>query len=229
VTFRIRSGTQAVTERRFSPAPEQCDHLHAVVGLAVALAIRASLVRELVGLEPRTDDRPWSIGLEPSVARGVSPGWAFGAEVRAERALSKALALRAGAFGLLDPRGTFEDVSGHFRTLLVAARVDGCGVIQLSERIDGRACQGFAGGVLDAQGSGFVRSTSSVVRWLAVANSVDVTFHASSAWSWNLGVELLVPLERTSIVARGPSGAVVASDDLSAAGVVVSAGPLFHF
>jgi hypothetical protein len=230
VSIRIRSRDGEIAQRQFAPGPERCDHLHAVVGLAIALSIRASLLGEIGAKTPSTErEHAWGLALEPLVARGVVSGWGVGAEVRVERALLRGLTLRAGVFGMYGSEGSFPQMAGHFDVWLAAARLDACGVLEISSGIEGRACQGLAGGGLLAEGHAFPRSDSSLVRWLAVANSVDLVFRLSDDWAVNLGLELLVPLERTSIVVRNGTGAVVDQVELAAAGALARFGPIYRF
>jgi len=229
-SFRIDSGDGEVAQRQFVPGPERCEHHHAVVGLAVALAIRASLLGEISGKLPSAEPaRVWALAMQLAVARGVVPGWGFGGEVRGEWAASRGFTLRAGILGLYAAEGSFAHVAGSFDVLLLAARIDACGVFALSSWLDGRACAGFAGGGLRARGRDFPSSDSSLVRWFAVANSLDVTARVSNHWAINLGFELLVPLERTTIVLRDTTETIVAGVDLSSAGVLARVGPVYRF
>src|ERR1700745_3220784 len=43
VSFRIWRDNRLIAERRFAPGPSQCAEMHAVVGLAIALALKVSL------------------------------------------------------------------------------------------------------------------------------------------------------------------------------------------
>lgn len=60
--FRILRGGTVIAERSFEPGPEACPDLHAVVGLAIALAIDATVLESL-GADPR--DPPPSEPLTP--------------------------------------------------------------------------------------------------------------------------------------------------------------------
>src|SRR5882672_8649630 len=48
VSFEMGRGDRRLHRRRFAPGPERCDHLQAALGLAIALAIRVSLLDEIV-------------------------------------------------------------------------------------------------------------------------------------------------------------------------------------
>ncbi len=92
--FTLEDRGQAIAERSFAPGPSSCDDLHAVVALAIALAVDATVL-ESVGIapppqivpepepEPTTPPEPELVPAEP-VARGPSldltprpPPWAL--------------------------------------------------------------------------------------------------------------------------------------------------------
>jgi hypothetical protein len=56
VSFEMGRGAQVLARRRFQPGPGRCDHLQAALGLAIALAIRVSLLDDFV--EPALAPRP---------------------------------------------------------------------------------------------------------------------------------------------------------------------------
>jgi hypothetical protein len=67
LAFTLRRGDDVVAVRRFDPAPSRCSDLHSVVGLAIALAIDATLLEEIhadppevlpPGADPPDDDPP---------------------------------------------------------------------------------------------------------------------------------------------------------------------------
>lgn len=59
LAFTLRRDDTVIAVRRFEPAPARCGDLHAVVGLAIALAIDATLLESVAGetpTEPPADD-----------------------------------------------------------------------------------------------------------------------------------------------------------------------------
>lgn len=66
--FTLQDRGQAIAERSFAPGPSSCDDLHAVVALAIALAVDATVL-ESVGIAPE----PQPPVLEPPPAAEVSP------------------------------------------------------------------------------------------------------------------------------------------------------------
>lgn len=55
LAFTLRRDEHVIAVRRFEPAPKRCADLHAVVGLAIALAIDATLIESVSG-DPTVDD-----------------------------------------------------------------------------------------------------------------------------------------------------------------------------
>ncbi len=57
LAFTLRRGDTVIAVRRFDPAPARCGDLHAVVGLAIALAVDATLLESVAG-EPAAEPPP---------------------------------------------------------------------------------------------------------------------------------------------------------------------------
>src|SRR5688500_18412667 len=68
LSFTLRRDEEVIAVRAFDPAPERCTDLHAVVGLAIALAIDATVL-ESVGVEPRVVPPR----IEPPTVRKTKP------------------------------------------------------------------------------------------------------------------------------------------------------------
>jgi hypothetical protein len=237
VEFRTLRAGRATAYRRFAPGPERCEHLHAALGLAIAMAIRASLIDELAGTMadarsrvsgPSADaTRPWAIGVNALAAVAVLPGAAFGADVRIERALPHPFRVRLGLLGLGALGETL--APGHFDVWLLAPRVDLCAGLDLSRRLRGRACMGLAGGGLFAHGHGFPTSQNSLVRWFAALNGFDFVADLAESWSLDVAISAVLPLVRTSIVVRDSSRTVVEQRDLASVGGFLGVGPVYRF
>lgn len=239
VTFRTLREARVVAQRRFAPAPAKCDHMHAMVALAIAMALRASLVDEVAPERsspppPRPDERAeperaWEVGADVLASFAVLPDAAFGAGVRVERALGPVLRARLGVLTLVAWGETFDGAPGRFDTWLVAPRADLCAAFALSSRVRAEGCVGVATGWLRAAGEGFATSQVSSEWWSAAANGLDFAIAVGSGWSLDLGATLILPLARNRIVLRQPSGAVDQARDLGSVGLTLGAGPRFLF
>jgi hypothetical protein len=244
VSFRTLRSGRVVAVRTFDPGPSRCEQLHAVVGLAIAMALKASLIEEVapsVGPTPVPTASParpgsapearlpWTAALEAVAALAVLPDPAFGVEARVERALLPALRARLGLLATLAPGESFEGAPGRFTTWLLAPRLDLCAGLDVTPRLEVRGCMGMSGGGLHAEGYSYPSPRSTFLRWLAVANELGVAAELSRRWSIDADATLILPVARNSIEVRDYSGNVLFRRDLAAAGWVFGAGPLFRF
>jgi hypothetical protein len=230
VWFRIERANTTLAERRFEPAPARCEDLHAAVALAVALAVRASLLDVVIGAPVSTDQaRGWQFGVEALAGFAVMPGAVFGADLRLQRALSRSVAARATLLGLVGPFGDFSHESGGFVSWLFAGRLDLCATLLGSHRARFDLCVGAAAGGLYAVGSAFPESRSALTPYIAVANALELNFELAPRWSLTAALDVFVPLKRTTFVVRDEAGNVVNSHDLAAAGALLSVGPAYQF
>jgi hypothetical protein len=239
VEFRTWVGGRVIAHRAFSPAPERCEHLHAALGLAIAMAIRASLFEEIAGAmeeaRPRAPEAPpariqrWAIGADALGALGVLPGASFGAEVRIERALGPTFRARLGVLGLVALGEAFPRTPGTFDAGLVAPRLDLCAAFAVSSRVWAEGCMGLAGGALYANGHAFPSSTSALVPWIAAANGIDLAVDLAGSWSLDASVSVTLPLSATSLVVRDFSGNVIDQRDLPHVGGFLGIGPVYRF
>jgi len=118
LAFSLRRGDDVIAVRRFDPAPARCADLHSVVGLAIALAIDATLLENLQrepDPEPSPDDEvdppidpppkdPPPVVTPPKDPRGEGPrprSWALWSEITGLLSIGAPPGLGGGArFGL---------------------------------------------------------------------------------------------------------------------------------
>jgi hypothetical protein len=231
VWFRILRGDTTLAERRFEPAPARCADLHAAVGLAIALALKASLLDSLIGAQSDGAhvSRPFRIGVSALGGFAVVPGASFGLSVSVQRALSERFALRLFALASLGPYGDFQTDQGTFTTWLGVGKLDVCSRLLALRSLGISACVGVAAGGLYTAGEAFPMSRNARVPYLALANALEVDIALSARWSLAIEVDLLLPLRRTSFVVRDQAANVIAAHDLAAVGALVSVGPALHF
>jgi hypothetical protein len=154
--LRVLRDARTIAERAFEPGPERCGHLHAAVGLAIALAINAA--RE----DERKQLRTWSVSGAGLWTYRLLPQLAPGAEVLARRAFGEHALVRAGvmaAFAFDEPLRP----QGSFDATLLVARLDACMRPRLSPGLRATGCAGAQGGVLHVSGSDVASPTSSAV------------------------------------------------------------------
>lgn len=116
VGFRLLQAHAVVAERTFDPAPEACPDLHAVVGLAIAMAIDANVL-ESIGIpapepgpaaepEPEPDPDPEPATPDPEPASAVPP------PTEPTKPDTPAPAARLGIAGVLEPAFLVEVAPG---------------------------------------------------------------------------------------------------------------------
>jgi hypothetical protein len=231
--------------RRFEPGPSRCEQLHAVLGLAIAMALKASLIEEIAPTAasppvpgssssvPPPEAIPevlprWAIAADGLAAIAVLPDPAFGVDARVEIALTPTFRARLGLLALVAFGETF-DAPGHFDTWLLAPRLDLCAGFDVTRRLRASGCMGMSGGGLHAQGYAFPSTESHFIPWLAVANELGGTAELSRRWSIAASATLILPVIRNSIVLRDYSGSVLQERDLAPVGWVFGIGPVFRF
>ena len=232
VWFRIQRGKATLAERRFEPAPARCDDLHAAVGLAIALALKASLLDSVIGARTNGDaiaSRPFRIAAQALGGLAVVPGTDFGISLGLQRSLAARFAARLSVIGLLAPRGDFQHDQGRFKTWLGMGRLDVCSRFAELPSLDVSVCAGIAAGGLYATGEAFPMSRHALIAYVAVANALELDVFLSTHWSLAIAIDVLVPLRRTSFVVRDQAGAVIATHDLAEAGALIAVGPAYRF
>ncbi len=251
VAFQTLRSGRVIASRRFDPGPERCDHLHAALGLAIAMAIKASLVEEIAGaslaapapalptpasspiVNPASNSRPearsWALAADGLAALASLPDVAFGFDARAERTLGASFGVRLGIFAMTSLGERFEGAAGRFDAWLLAPRVDLCAGVDVWRRARVRGCMGAAVGVIHARGYDLPAPRSAFVRWSAVANGLDVTADLTTNWSLDAGLTLFLPVARNSIVIRDASGRVIEARDLASVGGYFGLGPVYRF
>jgi hypothetical protein len=86
-----------VAERRFEPAPARCEAMHAAVGLAIALALKASLLDSII---PNLDrSRSFRIASQALGGFAVVPGFDFGVSLSLQHSFAERLAARLSFAG----------------------------------------------------------------------------------------------------------------------------------
>jgi hypothetical protein len=241
--FRMVRDGHAVAVRTFDPGPSRCEQLHAVLGLAIAMALKASLIEEVapttapsvaapppsVPIAAGSGPFPWAVAANALLALAVLPDPGFGVDARIERRLSPTFRARLGVLAVLASGETFDGVPGHFDEWLLAPRLDLCAELEVTRRVRGRGCMGMSVGGLRAQGVSYPSSKSTFIRWLAVANELGATVDLSRHWSLEADGSLMLPVARNSIVLHDYSGNILEERDLAPVGWMLGVGPLVRF
>jgi hypothetical protein len=248
--FVVELGGELVVERRFDAAPSDCADLHAVVALAVAIALDGQLAHELGIVEspgpteqiqagdgdlPRerkpkpTPDRKGP-GLAVTAAAGmfagVTPRLSAGGLLSFDIRPRDHFDLRIGALATHLPG--FELDSGRVAVTLAAGRFDLCWGTKPAA-VRARVCGGAAGGATVSRGRGFSTNYQQTTPWFAGLLGVDLAAHLIGPLSLELRVEGVFPVQRTRLDVRTEAGQLLASEVFPVAGVLVAVGPRFEF
>jgi hypothetical protein len=235
VSFRMGRRAEVLAVRRFAPGPERCEQLEAAVGLAIALAIKVSLLDDLVGRSPALPaatpeprDR-WAVTAAPVASIAVIPGAAVGAGAALEEALPPNFAVRVGVVGIGGWGKTFEHVTGSFDAAVAAFRLDGCVRWALGPAVLVRGCAGVLLGGLFASGRDLPVPKDSAKGWSAAAYALGVTVDVSRRWSVDGELAAVFPFSPTSFGVRTASGDVVDARASGNVGGLLSVGPRYRF
>ncbi len=217
--YTVRRSGEVIATRRFDAEATDCEHLHAVVGVSVALAIDATLL--LPEPEPKPEPQPApepdpetppelaarradSAELEPSpwegavVVRGgvgfqAPPTWAGVGAVAVELRWRDRVSIDAGLVGA---RGGFVSVGeGRAAFTLVGAMLGLCGGKTFG-RVHPRGCGGVVVGGALAKGQGFANARNDAIPWVGVTFGGDVRVRLTERVEFEVGADGLANLLR---------------------------------
>jgi len=231
----MRAG-RTLAHRAFEPGPARCDYLHAAIGLAIAIALKASLVDEIA--QPLPEDPKelaygWSLSAESLGTYQKLPGFAPGIGLAVHRGLGPNVALRFGVLGVRAFDADMERKQLHFDASLIAARCDVCARAMPFDGLYVQMCAGLLGGALYAQGTAQGTDSeypvSSIVPWFAFANSAGLRLDLSTHWSLTLDISVAFPFHAVRITVEDFNGTEVDRQSLARAGFALGIGPMYNF
>jgi len=210
VGFRIERRGK-VRERRFDAVPTECEESHAVVALAIALAIDAEARRPLSALEAVEPSRAPLSTLQFSVAHAVLAGTTFGGKLGLELTLLDWLSVRGDFLGQFSTSDGVDGTRGKFTATLLAGAASACGGGPVVDGLRVAVCTGLAAGGVTAQGSGFSVSRGSTAFLFDALAGLRTEFRAGIPWVVDLeifapikGVSFRVDREGSTSVVRQP-------------------------
>ncbi len=224
-SFRIvRAGK--TRERRFEALPVECEDATAVVGLAVAMAIDAERMKDIVGPLPGASPRaPSAFTVQGVVGFEVLPGVAVGGAAGAELGIASWLSARLDVFELSSWGNAVAGARGVFDAYLGAASPQLCAGGDIGSGARFELCPGLPVGVVFARGRDFAASHASAGFWLEASVGARLTFVAGIPWK--LDVVGVFPVRVPSFEAETAAGSDVYRNP-SAAGALLSFGPSFN-
>lgn len=231
--FEVRQGPRTLAQRRFSPAPPDCTQRQAVMALAIALVLEASLIEQLslAATEVKARTKPARLTLAALLTHSVDvlPESAWGAALELGWAREGWFGLRARLEGSGHPSVDLRGVDGGFSAGLFALGVDGCAHTARSGRLAGALCAGLAGGLLSVRGRGLERSYAGRDAWVAAVGSLVGDVHITPLIALQARVALQLLLTPIQVEARDAAGGLTSQRSLGTTGLVLGLGPAFVF
>lgn len=256
IGFEVWVGSTAWIERSFDPAPEQCADRHAVVALAIAIALDDTLAEELGLIAPAppmpreptpaiqaTDDERPIDDLEPDqpprsrrprlgvtlaagMFGGMHPQLGAGGLASFDIRALPHFDLRLGGFGSHVPDVRFSE--GTIASTIAAGRFDMCwGTLPRTVRL--RICGGFAAGALHAKPRGFDHNATQSLPWLAALGGIDLVILLVGPLALELRIDGFVALQRNVLDLSTVNGETVGSLRYGPGGLILAVGPRFEF
>lgn len=253
VTIVVREGASVSIERSIAPMPADCADLHAAVGLAIALAIDASVL-DTLGVPPpapppavddaRDEEAPLvpvvapppvvaeprklhAAGIVSAIAMvGAPPGAAFGGELVAELGPARWIDLDLGVVAAGGLRVRLQQ--GDAAPVLVAARVAACPGRAFAGKVRLRLCVGLDAGMLTAKGRGYVDEQRATLPWLVARSGVDLDVRLAARASLRIGLAAIAPIVHTAFVVRDANDDIVERSDSTSVGGLFSIGAVLH-
>jgi hypothetical protein len=252
VSFVIWVADELVVERAFDLDPSDCANVHAVVSLAISIALDDSLPVELGIIDapvepveqaqPGDTDVPDFTDAQPEPAPGrrttLSLTAAAGAFVEVTPRLSGGgllsfdirpldhFDIRVGGLATYLPGHAID--LGQVDITLAAGRLDLCWGT-LPRRVRARVCGGAAAGAVVASGRGFTVDFRRSLPYFAALVGADVAIHLIGPLGIELRLDAVVPLQQIELDVRSTTGQLLDRERFSPAGLVVAIGPRFEF
>jgi hypothetical protein len=256
LAFAVWFGDELVIERSFDQAPESCTDLHAVVALAIAIALDDALPVELGIVDPppepveqvdagtgdvpdftdEPDPKPrrrgpaFAVTIAPAAFVGVAPRASFGGLASFDIRPLEHFDVRLGVLATHLPRFELDALGyeGRVGVTVAAGRVDLCWGTS-PRRVRARLCAGVAGGATVSAGHGYTTDFRRSMPWFAGIAGADVAVRLIGPLSLELRVEGVFPFQRTVLDVRSTGGQLLARERFPVAGLIAAVGPRFEF
>lgn len=225
ITFQLTDGAR-VAHRVFESSPEVCGDMHAVVGLAIALAIDAELLSEVVAndAEATTPQRHLA-SVQLSIGYEALPELSLGMTLGGEVGVASWLSVRLDGLSQWSQNDTVGGSAGNrarFDSLLVASALGLCAGGQVEQGVRLSLCLGAGAGVVYAAGRNLSPNRSDISPWLATLGGVRIEAWLGLPWVLDLTVVTPIVAPRFEV---GPVDAPAAARHSSSGAFLLSFGP----
>jgi hypothetical protein len=223
LAFDITRGGTTGT-RVFDPSPKSCDDAHAVIGLAIALAIDAERLTELLAApEPA---RMRLAQLQVSATYAVLPDGALGGQLGTEIGLVSWLSARLDVNAQYAWDETILGSRGRFDAWLLAGSLQACTGGFAHPLLRLALCVGPQLGALHASGKGYAPNASATAAWFGIRSGLR--FDAHLGLHWMLDLDVISSIYSPAFHSEQRAGADLERKP-SATGFMLSLGPALSF
>jgi hypothetical protein len=158
------------------------------------------------------------------LARGVGASRSAGFDARLSAGLTPHLSARAGLAGLFSGDEALSGAAGTYSARLLVSTLDLCAGPRASGRLQLDACAGLWAGRWRSEGAEFAVPLDTKTGWLSLATTLALAVRITESISAVLSLSLVVRPRDMQVIARDPSGAVVASSDVPGLGAALGIG-----
>lgn len=227
IGFVLTEGRRLVAHRDFAPGPSACTQLEASLALAIALALKASLLQEL---EPERPSWRLAVGLSGLVMLGFAPRAPAGVQATFDAALTRHLWLRAGLAYWAAGHNELPLGRGRFDLQGLAFRGELCGTpLARASAWSVFACAGTRIGGLWAQGQQLPTEAKVRDPWVALSLGFGAALNLSARWSLELYAGMVASVARSRFELREPIGGRLDAYTIPTLASELSLGPRLRF
>jgi hypothetical protein len=225
----LRRDDRVLAERTFPRLPSECSRAVAALGLAIALAVDATILDELTAasVAPAPSRFGASATIEGAALAGVlgrpSAGLLLGVELRGRGDVAARLAIGTTT------RAQLSVGSGAAEVGLSVGRAELCRGAPWGGEWALRGCAGMAAGVARAEGQGFAQTSTANMAWFAPTAGVALVYHLRPPAALTFGADLMAVLVRPRLQVHDREGGVVAQRSLPSMGAGLSVGAAWEF
>jgi hypothetical protein len=252
VEFEVRFGDSHQAERQFDHAPARCADLHAVVGLAIAIALDDTLAIQLTKPPPtKPEPRPPAqagpydlppapppevappppplrgplviMSAAPLVLINVLPGAVGGADLGFELGFGRRLSSDLRLSGWFVHGNERTLLDGSADMTLPAGALDVCLGSPRGPRVRARLCAGMTAGAIFAFGREFEQNLRTTQPWAAARVGAELDFTLWRRLGLRAGLASVVPVVNPTFVVENP-GAEPSEQQLSPVGALAHVG-----
>lgn len=225
LSIEILRGEQR-RRRNFNPIPARCEDLHALLGLAIALALDEERVQPLFQPAPAPAEDTGVAAMQLSVAQGLLPDASLGAQLGIELGWLGWLGARVDAFGQASWNDAIEGSEGRFHVILVGGSLQVCMGRRLSPEFRIALCAGAAAGAAHAWGSGYAERMRDTGPFVGIRSGLRI--EALVGLRWMLDIEAISALVSPSFEVERLGGESLIRKP-AATGFMLSLGPAVRF